>query len=227
MNFDYTYIHLFGLQIFEPVAILTNFIIFCFCCFYFMQLNKYDTAYSKQTAWFILLMGVSSCFGSMVHGAHYQLGEVFFKSILFTSHALNLFAIYFCFRAAYTYSTIYAKPNKFIPPLVLIIVFILLLLALLIGNFIVVKIPAGVVLIYSLSVHLIGHGKVKDGSNYIVQGIGISFLSIIVHSLKISVDEWFNYKDIAHLIIVVSLIFIFKGAKINSELMLANNKLKA
>lgn len=216
MNFDYTYIHLFGLKIFEPMAILTNFVIFVFCVYYFNQLNKYSLKYPKQMATFLLSMGISSCFGSIAHGAHYQLGDVFFKLILFASHALNLMAVYFCFMAANTYSHNYKRPNKYLQKIVLAIFFILLVIAFIYGNFIVVKLPAGAVLVYSLIVHAKGYTKLKDGSIYIVQGIAISFLSIIIHSFKISVSDWFNYKDIAHLIIVVSVIFIAKGTKANS-----------
>ena len=74
---------------------------------------------------------------------------------------------------------------------------------------------AGIVLLYSFGVHLVVYNRTKEkGSGLVVLGIGIPFLSIVVHSLKFSIHEWFNYKDISHIVMLTSLALLFKGVKI-------------
>ena len=94
-----------------------------------------------------------------------------------------------------------------------------LVFTLVLTNFVLIKIHAGIVLSYSLIVHAISLKNKQEGSGYIVAGILISFFSIVIHILKISLSDWFNYKDIAHVIMLCSLYYIFKGA----SLKLSNN----
>ncbi len=217
MEFGTTYIILFGFKIFEPSVILTNLLIFLVSLFYYLKLRSINNTYLKQTAQFVLLMGFGTIFAAVGHGVQIQMGEIFFRIILFISNALNLFAFYFCFKAAYTYSLHNRGANKYISYTMLGLTFLILIFASLTGSFLFIKIPAGVVLIYSLIVHYIGYRNNEKGSGTFVVGILIGFLSIIVHSLRISLCEWFNHKDIAHVIIAVSLIIMCTGARLTSE----------
>ena len=198
------------------MTILTNFFIFVFSIFCFSQLSKFNNPYVSSWAWFTLLVGISSCFGSTAHAVHYQLGKPFFDVVFYISNALSLISIYFCFKAAYLYYTRNKiNPHKKITYVVIAWVSCLLIYALVKNNFAIIKVNAGIVLVYSIVVHGLIFSQTKErGSKFVVIGIAVSFLSIIVHSFKLSIDEWFNYKDIAHLIILVSLIIIFTGVKL-------------
>ena len=79
------------------------------------------------------------------------------------------------------------------------------------NDFLVIKIHAGLVLTYSLIIHIITYFKKQTGSGWVAGGILVSFISIIIHSLKLSIHEWFNYKDIAHIVILISSIIMVKG----------------
>ena len=219
MNFDYTYITLFGFIVFEPMTIITNFLIFIFSIFSFIQLSKYKQNYSNSWAWFVLLVGISSCFGSTAHAVHYQLGQLFFDIIFYIMNAFSLISIYFCFKAPYVYYTRNKlESSKKITYFVMVWIVCLLAYTLFRNNFLIVKIHAGIVLLYSFFTHLLIYLKTKEkGSGLIVLGIGISFSSIVVHSLKFSPHVWFNYKDFSHVIILFSLMVIYVGVKNNSE----------
>jgi hypothetical protein len=208
---------LFGFPIFEPMVIATNSIFFTLCFIYFKRLSLSTHPYGKQMARFILCLGTSSVFGAICHAVHYQLGPVFFNVMFFIMNALSLFSIYFCFRAAYTYYNLKRQASKTYIYIVLAWVLILLVFSGIKGDFTVIKIHAGIVLLYSLIVHYITYKRYNDGgSSLVVTGIVISFIPIIVHSLRFSLHEWFNYKDIAHVIMIVSLIVIYKGAHLNA-----------
>lgn len=201
------------------MTIITNFLIFLFSVFCFRKLKQFKHPYPRNFAWFILLVGISSCFGSVAHGAHYQLGEFFFKTDFYIMNALSLISVYFCFNGPYIYHNL-KRPhiNKNIPYAVIAWIVCLLIYTLIQNTFVIVKIHAGIVLLYSFVIHLMSYHRTKEkGSGLIVLGIGVSFFSILVHSLKLSIDEWFNYKDLAHIIILASLVLIYRGVKLNSE----------
>jgi hypothetical protein len=220
MNLDYTFINLFGFTIYEPVTILTNLFLTVYCtyCFFKIKSKRYNLATSW--AWFFLLIGLSSLIGSVAHGAHFQLGNGFFQAVLFMMNAVSLIAIYFCFKAANTYASLHkSPPKKHFTYFVLAWIGVLLLLTLIYNNFVLIKIHAGIVLMYALIVHYITYRKQHAGSGWIVIGILVAFLSIAVHSLRLSVSDWFNYKDIAHCVMLLSLMILFKGSfhKVNAN----------
>ncbi len=208
------------------MTIVTNFLIFTLSIFAFKNLRKYNTVYSSSMGWFLLLVGISSCFGSVAHAVHYQAGELFFNVIFYIMNALSLISVYFCFNAPYTYYNINkASKNKVIPIIVMAWIGAVLIYTLIQNNFLIVKIHAGIVLLYSFITHLMIYIKTKEkGSGVVVLGIGISFLSIIIHSLKFSIHEWFNYKDLAHVVISVTIFYIYKGASIVSEKLIAKKE---
>ena len=195
------------------MVLVTNTVFFILCALYFKNLNKVRHPYSKQMAWFMLMLGTSSVFGAIGHATHMQLGNVFFEIIVFLMNAFSLLSIYFCFRSAYTYMNLTRNPSRLYIYVVMAWVLVLLIACGMQGNFLLIKIHAGIVLLYSLIVHYLVYKRIDDkGAQLVVVGILISFLPIIVHSLKFSMNEWFNYKDIAHVIMIISLVVIYKGA---------------
>lgn len=218
MNFDYTNIVLFGLTIYEPMVSVTNLILLLVSIYVFRDLKKFQNPYPGKMSAFILIMGISSCFGALAHGAHYQLGTIFFNTVAYISNALNLICVYFCFMGSYVYQNRgKLPPKKSTVSMVIGWIVVMLLITLLWNNFIIIKIHAGVVLLYSFVIHLSAYRKYNErGSGIVALGIFISFFSILVHSLHFSLHDYFNYKDIAHVIMIVSLIVIYRGIKLNS-----------
>jgi len=225
LNFDYTYLPLFGFNIFEPTTILTNAFITIFCIYSFFKIKKFKNKLSSEWSTFFLLIGLSSSVGSIAHGTHYQLGEAFVNTIIFLMNAISLIAIYFCFKATYTYLLVNkAQPKKYINYSVIVWIVILLILTFINNNFLLIKIHAGIVLTFSIIVHYIGYFKKHIGSGWVAFGILISFASIAVHSLKLSVNDWFNYKDISHLIMLTATVFMVKGVLLKLQGIIKLNK---
>jgi hypothetical protein len=217
LNFDYTYIAFRGFLIFEPMIIVTNSLFFILSLIFYRRLSLFTHPYAGQMAMFMLLLGISSCFGAIGHAVHYQLGERFFKIVLFLMNAFSLLSIYYCFRFSLTYSDPYRDPDKRVIFAVIAWVAVLLVSSMLNGNFTLIKVHAGIVLFYCLVVHVrsIIRRANEQGSMLIIYGIIISFLSILVHTIELSLDEWFNHKDMAHVLMIISLIVIYKGARKN------------
>lgn len=166
----------------------------------------------------MFMLGTSSLFGAVAHSVQSQLGDAFLRVVILIMNALSLISIYFCFLAAYTFFNLGKIPSKKYIYFVKAWIFILLLVSAVQGNFLLIKVHAGIVLFYALMVYyFVYRSNPERASGGVVVGILISFLPIVVHSLKISFHEWFNYKDIAHVIMIVSLIYIYRGARLISE----------
>lgn len=224
MNFDYTSITLFGFQLFEPMVSVTNFLMLLLSIYIFKQLQKFRHPYPRNMSTFMLIMGISSIFGAIAHGIHHQFGVFIFDVVVYISNALSLICVYFCFMGSYVYQVRgKSSPGKLISRLVIAWIIIMLIVTLIVHTFLIIKIHAGLVLIYSLIVHINAYIKYKEqGSGIVSLGIFISFFSILVHSLHFSLHEYFNYKDIAHVIMIISLAIIYKGIRLNSEKLVVN-----
>lgn len=218
MQFDYTYITLFGFIFFEPMVILVNLIFFLCSLYYYLKLLKFNNSYTRQMTWFMFMLGISMAFGGAGHAVHHQLGLSFFNVLLFFMNAFSLLAMYFCFMGPYTYFKAGKKPAAWLRYTILGWLVLMLVYSMIAQNFTLIKIHAGLGLIYALTVHWIMYKRFHHpGSGKIVIGMCVSFLPIIVHSLKLSFGEWFNHKDIAHVLMVISLVIICKGIQTNSE----------
>ena len=44
-----------------------------------------------------------------------------------------------------------------------------------------------------------------------IYGVGLAILAIVAHTTKISISKWFNYIDISHVFLGVSLYVMIKG----------------
>lgn len=217
MNFDYTYIRLLGFTFFEPLAILSNVSFFFICLYFFFRLKRFNHQYGVQMRWFLLLLGAGGLFGAVAHGVHYQLGVTFFRWTFFIMNSISLVSFYYCFRAPYTYYTRHSAPSRIIISLAMVWLFSMIVLSYVFENFLLIKISAGLVMLYSMVVHyLLYRRNSEKGSALIVTGILISFGSIVVHSMRLTIHEWFNYKDLAHAIIMFSVFFIYRGIMLNS-----------
>jgi len=203
------------------MVIVTNLILFACAIYYFRQLWNFNHRYSRQKALFILMIGISGIFGSIAHAVHFQLGDAFFNTVLFLMNGLSLVSILFCFSGAYYYLTKEKGAKKWVNVVVWLWLITLLIITFQQNKFLLVKIHAGIVLVFSLIVYSLYDTRNDPGSKYIVSGILVAFLSIVTHSLKINIHEWFNYKDISHVIMIVSLYLIYKGVVLNSESLLA------
>ncbi len=193
------------------MTILTNMLITVFCLFAFFKIRRFRTNLSSKWAMFFLLIGLSSSIGSAAHGVHFQLGDVFLKTTVFLMNAVSLLAIYFCFKAANTYLSLGKLSSKYATWGVILWIIILLVFTFIYNNFLLIKVHAAIVLTYSLIIHFVTYKK--TGSPQIAWGIIISFLSIVVHSMRLSISEYFNYKDLAHIIMLISLILMYCGVK--------------
>jgi hypothetical protein len=125
---------------------------------------------------------------------------------------INGFAVYFAQKA--TLLSV-LKDSKYynewrLSYVIQLVVYLIVLL--IVQKYIVTIIDNAIGLIPIMIVHLSAKIK-KDYYKYISYGILVSFITAIVHGLKFSLHPHFNYNDIAHVFIMISLYIMYKGVR--------------
>lgn len=206
-----TTIYIYDLAIHEPVTALTDFMI-TFLCFLFFFCLKNENKIISIKYWkaFFLFFGFSTLVGGCSH-ALFAIHEGFaYKSFWIAMQVLNGFAVYSTQQA--TYNTILKNTgSKEIWKKSYIIQLIVFLIAVLVfQNFLVVVLDNAIGLIPVMILHF-RDSKNKRESRFIANGILISFLTAFVHGAKLSLHAYFNFNDISHVLIMISLSVVFLG----------------
>lgn len=206
-----TTIYISDIAIHEPVTAFTDYLITIIGFAYYWQLCSTNEAI-KNWRLFFLFISLSTLAGGTAH-AFYAVHEGWnYKSVWLTMQLLNGFAVFFAQKATLLSVLKNAAHHNYwrLSYVVQLIAYIIVLL--LIQKYIVTIIDNAVGLIPIMIVHFTA--KEKEGyQKWIGYGIAISFITAFVHGVKFSLDDYFNYNDIAHVFIIITLTVMFVGAK--------------
>lgn len=209
-----TTIYIGEFAIHQPVTVFTDYIISLLCLYFYWQLNRPSFKDESTINWkrFFLLLSLASFFGGTSHGffaVHEGWG---YKTVWLTMQALNVFAVYRAQKAT-LYSALKHSDKRYYWNLSYHIQLILFFSSVfLFHNFLVVVLNSIIGLIPIMVIHFIDAKKVKE-SAWIAYGIVILFLTAFVNATKFSIHAYFNYLDIAHILIMINLSVMFLGIK--------------
>jgi hypothetical protein len=203
-----TTISISGVPIHEPMTVFTDLLIAALAiAFYFKLKNKTD-AVSRNWRYFFLLMGISTIPGSCSH-AFFAVHEGWqYKSLWLPMQVLNGIAIYHAQRATYL-SVLENSAGKTKWKWSYVIQFFVFLIALLyIQKYLVTIIENAVGLIPIMILH---YKHKRPFATMIANGIAISFITAFINLSKLSLHAYFNFNDISHVLIMISLYVMYKG----------------
>lgn len=217
---DVPTIDFLGLQITEPFTWLTNWLVAAFSLGFghFLFNDKFADATQKFWSIFFVFIGIASITGGAAHGFINYVGQNFH----YAAWILTGLAIF-----AAQLATLQLIDNYKLRSIVRVFVYIQLLVlvssVMYLHNFNSVRINSiigllGIVIPFSL-LHYIKHRDKR--SALIMIGILSNLLPGFVHAYKISYNEWFNFNDISHIIMIFCLYIIYRGAKHNINIELA------
>lgn len=218
-----THATFFGVQIAEPTTAFTDFILAFLCILFYFQFSA-----SKQDKgafyWklFFLFMGCSTFIGGITHAVFENHQTNSYLLFWITMQILSGLSVY-----AAQVATIYSIPNSNIPIyrseykslLFCRIQFLLFAIGtVILQNFLIVVVNSTLGFLMVLYIHALSGKKYGNRpAGWIALGITVSFLTAIIYTLKISINDWFNFKDIAHVIMMVSVCFIFYGVGLSMQ----------
>ncbi len=207
----------FGITILEPFTVLTNLLIatVCFYAYFGLRGKKLNVTFIHRfIGYFFLLIGFATIIGGVLgHAFIYATGLYGKIPGWYTSMAgVALFE-----RAAIAHARPLMNRNAGIFFSVFNYIEIFTFMALSLGtlNFLFVELHA----IYGLFVvvfclELFVYSKTKDPALkniFIATALGV--LAILCHAFKLSINRWFNYNDVSHLVMAVCILFYYKAAK--------------
>lgn len=199
-----------GMHIHEPMTVLTDFIIAAFALTYYFKLKKSNDVATTYWSYFFLFLGSATFTGAFSH-AFFAIHEGWlYKSIWLPMQIINGVGIYFAQQATLV-SVLEHSPHKKNwnrSYLIQLIAFIICLL--LIQKYIVSIIENALALIPIMIIHYMDKRRF---AKMIANGIAISFITAFVHLAKLSLHTYFNYNDLAHVFIMISLFVMYKGVK--------------
>ncbi len=223
---DVPTINFLGIQITEPLTWLTNWLVAGFSLGYghFLYNDKLADATQKFWSIFFAFIGIASITGGTAHGFINYVGQNFhYAAWIFTGLAI--------FSAEM--ATLQLIENEKLKSAIRIFVYIQLLVlvgsVMYLQNFDSVRINSAVGLLgVVMPFSLIHYAKHKDKRSALIMiGILSNLVPGVVHALKLSYNQWFNFNDISHVIMVFCLYIIYRGAKDNVNIELAAKLSKA
>lgn len=206
--FEYsTIIELGGFKITEPVTTITDLLIavtaFCICHFFKKHVNE---KHILLWNFFFFFMAVSTLIGALSHGLKYYFNERVFIYFWLSMHISSGIAMHFAQRATIEKHAKHSDNEAFYGNLIFLQIIVYVIAVFLFKNFVVVVINTFISLFPILVIGFRDYFKNSFKSSlWLAIGISINFFPAIINGAKISLGEWFNYKDISHVLIAISI----------------------
>lgn len=210
-----TAIDILGLHLQEPVTVVTNLLITVSCILLYFKLNVDSHRLKLKKYWrlFFVFFGVSALIGAFAHGFKSYFEPNVFYYIWMTMNLSALPITYFLFKANITLTGASEKYKQQMHYFVISTILVFVIITVLTNNFVAIKIVGGIAILTTIITHTQSYRKKIKGSGWITFGFTFSISTLIIHTAKISFSDWFNFKDISHVLMNISLCFIFIGVK--------------
>ncbi|MEZ5014715.1 MAG: hypothetical protein R2794_10535 [Chitinophagales bacterium] len=205
-------IRIAGLTISEPVTSFTDVIlaIISIALCIRIRVRMHESYFTNAWRFFFLFMGLSTGIGAVAHGIG-TLHSAAFSTLWMVMNLCCSVAVYWALRATILFTRITPPWNKIFQAVNVGTLISFIGLTLFNNDFEIFKIHAAVGLFLIFLTHLIAYFRSHQGSGWIVSGMLLSFLTVLIHTRQISISNWFNYKDISHVIMMGSLLLIYGG----------------
>ncbi len=214
-----TFIDILGLHILEPVTVLTDILLSIFCIYFYNKLNFQGNQALLGKYWrlFFLFIGLATFIGAIAHGFKSYFSEEVYYFVWMTMNVSSIPSSYYLLKATIELSEFTDEQKAKLTRISFFAMLLLTIFTMLLNNFVLIKINAAIVIILALIRHYHTYKKGYSGSGYIVAGFAFSLSSVVVHSAQLSISEWFNFKDISHVIMNISLYIIFTGVLLKTK----------
>ncbi len=209
-----------GIRILEPVTAITDLMLGLFCIWFYRRLALPVKSHPLLRFWrlFFLSIGISTLLGTVAHGLRFYMNEPTFKAVWMLMNLTSIVSSYFLLLATIEIQFRNPEMIRRMQHISLLITLLLVSVTMYFNDFNLIKIYAGLIILIALITHFSTYKKGIKGSGYITFGFTFSLSSIWVHTQQLSIDDYFNFKDISHVIMLISLYFIFMGAMLKTRL---------
>ena len=195
----------------EPMGVFTNLLITLAALVGYFKLSNLlvTDAYLNYWKMFFVTMAFAMFYAGCTHAFKWVFTPQQYKYVWLSMNLIGIVPTFFATQASLCFS-----PNKYFKSIVYTLLIAVVLFTIVYNNFLFVKIAAGLGVFTILYMHTVLYKrKAFAPSPLIITGMCIGISTIIIHSLKLSLHMWCNYKDISHVLMAVSVYVIFLGVK--------------
>lgn len=166
---------------------------------------------SRYWRFFFLFFGINAFVGFITHGFKSYFTEQQFYYVFLTMNLASVPITFSLMKANVENTNLKTDTKKNFNVVIFIASAIFVAITIMSNTFVVVKISALISILLTIIVYTATYRKGFAGHGYIVCGFAVSISALVVHGAKLSFSDWFNFKDISHVIMIISLILIFMG----------------
>lgn len=212
-----TSIEIAGILVLEPITTLTDILvtIVCFYAFYHLKYHEHRrTHHIKYYRYFFLFMGIATLLGGVIGHAFLYLFSFEWKV---PAWIVSMIAIALAERAAIVRSQelMHYRLGKFFTALNLVELISFMFISIYTLKFIFVEIHAMyglLIVVFSFEGYI--YLKTKDpNSKLVLWCVFLAALAASAHIGQLTLHKWFNYFDLAHVLMAISCAILYKAVK--------------
>ena len=210
-----TYIEIGNITVNEPVTMLTDLVAAAVSFYAFAKTSSKGRPRSVfYFKYFFLLMALATTYGGIIgHGLIHYLSQPY----KIPGWVLSMFSIMLIERGAIMHSSPLMKPivgNIFAFANIVELTLLLIVVLLTVNFFYVEAHGAYGLMVVVFSLELFVYLKTKSqASALLLTAVFFAFISAIIHLGKISPHVWFNHIDLSHVLMAVSMWYVYCGVK--------------
>jgi hypothetical protein len=203
-----------GMELLEPMSLVTNWIISITCVVIFTKLYKKKTEFEHYWTLFFLVFSLSTFSGALSH-IFYNYTGLYGKLPPFS---LAIIANYFIDRASFT-KIQNQKKREFWEWFALAKAIICVILLSISVNFMIVQVNTAITAAIILVWFSISTKDQSDAWKQFLTGIGFLVITASVQIAKLNIHLWFNKDDFSHILIAIAMVFFYRGIVLHSKSM--------
>lgn len=199
----------------EPMTSITDFMLSAVAFYIFFSINKIESKKRSVINWskFFLFLGFSTFFGGIAHAISDRQDNLIYDLVWLAMQLSSGISVFYAQSAAFRSEVRNRKTQRILHKISFIQLMLFIPSVIYFFSFKVVALNSSIGLIELVILFLpIGIQNWKHKA-LICSGVLISFLTVYVNTTKLSIASWFNYNDISHVIMFVSILMICKGVK--------------
>ena len=209
-------ISVFNIRVDEPVTTITDILVAVVCFYAWSKIRKH-AALDKSIdhfSWFFLLMGIATLIGGII-------GHAFLYALSFhwklPGWLVSMMSINLLERAVIRYSGPLMNPafSKFFSKFNVLELLIFAGLAFGTLNFQFVEVHSAygiMIIVFGFSLFNFAKGNRSLVVMNLVGGVMTALIAAFFFSMRISINEWFNYVDISHVFMALTAWFFYRSA---------------
>lgn len=199
----------------EPTTAITDLMLAGFCLWCFFQLKKIISKKDSLYHWqlFFLAVGGSTFMGGLAHSLSCDKQSIYYITAWLLMQLFSGLSLFFAQQAAFLNEITNKKTRGLLKSLSIIQLIVFAVLVIVFMDFKVVAVNSLIGLV-QLAFLLFPKSLIDwEYKTLVTAGLLSSFITVYINRTKLSFSHWFNYNDISHIVIFISLLLIYRGVR--------------